>query len=270
MGLERSPAAVRRCRLQEQQRMQHDFRARLLRGERLIGTMVTLASPEVGEALAGAGFDWLFLDAEHGALATRDLQALMQGAGAAMPCVVRVEAAAEVPIKKALDIGAAGVIVPQVNSAAQAREVVRFAKYSPLGARGVGVARAHGYGLRLAEYLAGANEQVAVIAQVEHIDAVGQIEEIARVAGIDAVLIGPYDLSASLGRMGEVGHPEVLAAIDRVTDTCRAAGVPLGIFGVSAAAIQPYLARGYTLLVAGIDTLMLAQAAQRILGDLKA
>jgi 2-keto-3-deoxy-L-rhamnonate aldolase RhmA len=250
--------------------MSHDFRARLLRGERLIGTMVTLASPEVAEVMAGVGFDWLFLDAEHGALATRDLQALMQGAGAKMPCVVRVAEAAEVPIKKALDIGAAGIIVPQVNSAAQAEQVVRLAKYSPLGARGVGVARAHGYGLRLREYLSTANDEVAVIVQAEHIDAVRQIESIVAVRGVDAVLIGPYDLSASLGRMGEVGHPDVLAAIDRVTAACEGAGVRLGIFGVSAAAVQPYAARGYTLLVAGIDTLLMAQAAQAQVAELRA
>lgn len=249
--------------------MFHDFRARLLRKERLIGTMVTLAAPELAELLSSVGFDWLFLDAEHGALAARDLQALVQAAGATTPCVVRVEAAAEVPIKKALDIGAAGVIVPQVNSAAQAREVVRFAKYSPQGARGVGVTRAHGYGLRLREYLRDANDQVAVIVQAEHIDAVDRIEEIVRVPGVDAVMVGPYDLSASLGRMGEVDHPEVLAAIDRVTKACRDAGVPLGYFGVSAAAIQPYAARDYTLLVAGTDTLLLGQAAQGILGQLR-
>src|SRR5689334_11352728 len=98
----------RRGRAQEPSGMDHDFRARLRRGDRLIGTMVTLPSPEVAEVLAGVGFDWLFLDAEHGLLDTRDLQALLQAAGASMPGVVRVAAAAEVPIKKALDIGAAG------------------------------------------------------------------------------------------------------------------------------------------------------------------
>jgi len=249
--------------------MYHDFRARLRRGDRLIGTMVTLPSPEVTEVLAGVRFDWLFLDAEHGTLATRDLQALLQAAGAAMPGVVRVAAAAEVPIKKALDTGAAGIIVPQVNSGEQADQVVRLARYSPLGVRGVGVGRAHGYGLRLQEYLASANDQIAVIVQVEHVDAVRQIEAIAGVAGIDAVLVGPYDLSASLGRLGDVAHPDVQAAIDRVTRVCHDAGVRLGIFGVSAAALRPYLAQGYTLLVAGVDTLLLGQAAQAILGQLK-
>jgi 2-keto-3-deoxy-L-rhamnonate aldolase RhmA len=105
--------------------------------------------------------------------------------------------------------------------------------------------------------------------QVEHIDAVGQIEALVGVAGIDAVLVGPYDLSASLGRMGEVTHPDVLEAIDHVTRVCLNASVRLGIFGVSAAAIQPYIAQGYTLLVGGIDTVLLGQAAQSLLGELK-
>src|SRR4051812_17797805 len=134
--------------------MTHDFRARLRRGDRLLGTMVTLPSPEVAELMAAAGFDWLFLDAEHGVLEARDLQGLLQGAGAAVPCLVRIPGAAEIPIKKALDVGAAGVIAPQVNSAPLAEQVVRHAKYAPLGTRGVGVGRAQGYGLRLADYLA--------------------------------------------------------------------------------------------------------------------
>jgi len=249
--------------------MTHDFRARLRHGERLLGTMITLPAPEVAELMAAVGFDWLFIDAEHGVFATHALQAMLQGAGATTPCVVRVSAAAEVPIKQALDIGAAGVIVPQVNSAAQAKQVVGWAKYAPVGTRGVGVGRAHGYGLQLGAYLETANDRTAVIVQAEHRDAVANIEAIVRVAGIDAVLIGPYDLSASLGRMGQVDHPDVVSAIDHVSAVCREAGVPLGIFGVSAAAVLPYLNKGYTLIVAGVDTVLLGQAGQGLLAQLR-
>ena len=197
------------------------FRQRLKAHELLVGTLISLASPEVTEIMAGAGFDWLFLDAEHSALGTLDLQRLLQGAGAT-PSVVRVEASAEVPIKQALDIGAAGIIAPMVNSAEQAEQVVRWAKYAPLGTRGVGIGRAHGYGLKFQEYVQQANENVAVIVQTEHIDAVNNIEAITQVAGVDAVLVGPYDLSASLGRLGDVRHPEVVAAIEQVTQVCQA------------------------------------------------
>jgi 2-keto-3-deoxy-L-rhamnonate aldolase RhmA len=245
------------------------FRTRLLQGDLLIGTMITLTSPEVAEIMAEVGFDWLFLDAEHSVFEAREIQALLQAAGSAMPCVVRLPVAAEVPIKKALDVGAAGIIAPLVNSAAQAEQVVRLAKYAPAGTRGVGIGRAHRYGLKLREYVADANQHTAVIVQAEHIDAVRNIESIVRVEGVDAVLIGPYDLSASLGRLGQVDHPDVTQAIDRVTEVCQQAGVPLGIFGVSADAVKPYIDRGYTLIVAGVDTMLMAHAAGRLLAQLK-
>jgi 2-dehydro-3-deoxyglucarate aldolase len=249
--------------------MTHAFRARLLQGDLLIGTMITLTSPEVVEIMAEVGFDWLFLDAEHSVFEAREMQAALQAAGAAMPCVVRLPVAAEVPIKKALDVGAAGIIAPQVNSAAQAEQIVRLAKYAPTGVRGVGIGRAHRYGLKLREYIADANQRTAVIVQAEHIDAVRNIESIVRVQGVDAVLIGPYDLSASLGRLGQVNHPDVVQAIDRVAEVCLQTGVRLGIFGVSADAVKPYIARGYTLIVAGVDTMLLGQAAVGLLAQLK-
>ena len=249
--------------------MTHSFRQRLKSGERLIGTMITLASAETAEVLAGVGFDWFFLDNEHSPLEALELQGIIRATGS-IPCVVRVSHSAEVPIKKALDIGAAGIIAPQVNSAEQAAQVVGWAKYAPLGTRGVGIGRAHGYGLNFQDYVSRANDNVAVIVQAEHIEAVNNIEAIVRVPGVDAVLIGPYDLSASLGRLGEVTHPEVVAAIDRVTAACRAVNLPLGIFGLSAQAVQPYIERGYTLIVVGADTVLLGTAARQLLAQVKA
>jgi 2-keto-3-deoxy-L-rhamnonate aldolase RhmA len=231
--------------------------------------MVSLSCPEVAEILAGVGFDWLFIDAEHGTFEARDMQAILQAVGADVPCVVRVSSNEEVPIKKALDVGAAGIIVPQVNSPEQAEAVVRFAKYAPQGARGVGIGRAHGYGLRFQEYVDTANQDVAVVIQAEHVDAVEHIEAIVGVPGIDAVLVGPYDLSASLGRIGQVDHPDVTGAIDRVTQACHDAGVRLGIFGVSAEAVRPYVDMGYTLITAGVDTMMLGAAAKSVLAELR-
>jgi 2-dehydro-3-deoxyglucarate aldolase len=249
--------------------MTHQFRTRLTSGELLVGTMLTLRCPEVTEILAGVGFDWLFIDAEHSTLEARDMQAILQAAGPDTPCVVRVSSNGEVPIKKALDTGAAGIIVPQVNFPEQAKAVVRFAKYAPQGMRGVGIGRAQGYGLRFQEYVDTANQDVAVIVQAEHIDAVEHIEAIVKVAGIDAVLVGPYDLSASLGRIGQVDHPDVTGAIDHVTQACHNARVRLGIFGVSAEAVGPYLEKGYTLITAGVDTMLLGRAARDLLAELK-
>ena len=249
--------------------MTNEFRARLKRRDPLLGTMVTLASAASAEVLASLGFDWLFIDGEHGPLETRELTQILQAVSHKTACIVRVPEAAEVPIKKVLDLGAHGIIVPQVNTAEQAANVVRWARYAPEGARGVGLARAHGYGVTFREYVAAANREIAVIVQAEHVRAVENIEAIVRVPGIDAVLLGPYDLSASLGKMGEIDHPDVVAAIGRVTDACHAAGLPLGYFGVTAAAVQPYAARGYTLLVAGVDTLYLANGAKAMLEELR-
>lgn len=250
--------------------MGHDFRVRLKRGDKLLGTMVTLPTAATAEILAGLGFDWLFVDGEHGPLETGELGSILQAVSRDVACLVRVPEAAEVPIKKALDLGAAGIIVPQVNTAEQAADVVRFARYAPEGARGVGLARAHGYGMRFKEYVESANREIAVVVQAEHARAVDNIEAIARVPGVDAVLLGPYDLSASLGKTGQVDDPVVVAAIRRVTDACVAAGMPLGYFGVTAAAVKPYVERGYTLIVAGVDTLFLGQGARTLLGDLRA
>jgi len=249
--------------------MTSDFRTRLKRGDKLLGTMVTLGSPAAAEILTSIGFDWLFVDGEHGPLDTGDLLGILQAADHQTPCIVRVPAADEVAIKKVLDLGAGGVIVPQVNTPEQTADVVRWSRYAPLGARGVGLARAHGYGLHFQDYMQSANEQVAVIVQAEHALAAENIEKIVKVAGIDAVLLGPYDLSASLGHTGQLDHPAVVQAIDHITKTCQAAKIPLGYFGVTAASVKPMMDRGYTLIVAGVDTLLLGLAAKKLLTDLQ-
>jgi 2-keto-3-deoxy-L-rhamnonate aldolase RhmA len=240
--------------------MTPSFRDRLRRGDRLIGTIVTLDCPEVAEILAAAGFDWLFVDAEHAPLTTIAMQRLLMAAGD-LPCVIRLADDNDTSIKKALDIGAAGIIVPQVNSAEQAATVVRRAKYAPAGSRGIGLARANTYGSNLPEYIAQANGTTAVIVQAEHIDAVGQIDGIAAVEGLDAVFIGPNDLAASMNKTGQFGDPEVVAAIERVTEACKARNMRLGIFGASADAIAPHIETGYTLLACSVDTLLLGRAA---------
>ena len=249
--------------------MNPSFRQRLKDRTALLGTIVSLASPEVAEVLSDAGFDWLFVDAEHSPLEALTIQRILQGAGAT-PCLVRLARADEVSIKKALDVGAAGVIAPMVNSAEQAAQVVRWARYAPLGTRGVGVGRAHGYGFKFQEYVSSANDETVVVVQAEHIDAVNNMEAIVRVPGVDAVLVGPYDLSASLGRLGEVTHHEVVSAIEHVTQVCQAAQMPLGIFGMSVEAVMPYIERGYTLLAVSIDTVLLGNAARQMLAQLKA
>lgn len=249
--------------------MNNDFRTRLRNGEALFGTLLNLPSTTVAEVLAGAGFDWLFIDAEHGAIGTSALLSILQAVDRDIACIVRLSELNGGAIKKALDLGAHGIMVPQVETAEQAAEAVRLARYAPAGERGMGLSRAHGYGFSFDDYLARANDEVTVIVQAEHARAVENIEEIAAVDGLDAVFIGPYDLSASLGHAGEVEHPTVVEAIERVTRACQSAGVPLGYFGVDAKAVMPYVERGYTLICASVDCLLLGQAARRLIRDLR-
>lgn len=247
--------------------MKH-FRQRLLDNEILVGTMVSLDSPEVVEILGLAGFDWLFIDAEHTPLEPGSLQRLLQAAGS-VPCLVRVPSGDEVWIKKALDAGATGIIVPQVNSAEQARRVVNWCRYPPQGSRGVGLARAQGYGFSFESYVQSANEHITVIAQIENIRGVENIDDICGVDGIDALFIGPYDLSASLGKLGQLTDTLVLDAIDQVTAAGRKAGIRLGIAGFDADFLKPYQSQGYTLLVAGADTLFLRHSACELLNAVR-
>jgi 2-dehydro-3-deoxyglucarate aldolase len=241
--------------------MTESFRTRLRRGDMLIGPIVTINSPEVVELLDAVGFDWLFLDGEHSPISPGDLQRLMIAARRT-PCVVRVPAHDDFWIKQVLDGGAAGILVPLVNTAADARSIVARAKYPPQGARGVGVARALGYGYALADYVARANEDTAVILQVEHRDAVANIEAIAATPGVDALFVGPFDLSLSMGKPGQVADPEVVQAISHVRDVVHGRGLSLGIFGIAPESVSGWMGRGFTLIACGVDAMLLGDAAR--------
>jgi 2-keto-3-deoxy-L-rhamnonate aldolase RhmA len=217
--------------------------------------------------LSAGGLDWLFVDTEHAALDALAAQSLLQAAR--VPCIVRVPDGHEATLKKALDTGATGVVVPLVNTAQAAKAIVSFCKYPPRGVRGVGLVRAQGYGFDFQRYFAGANDETVVVVQCEHIAAVEAIDAIVAVDGVDAVFVGPYDLSGSMGRLGEVEHPDVLAAIARVAEACRKGGKALGIYVGSAAKAKAFIAQGYTLVAVGMDTIHLGEAARAIAGALR-
>ena len=245
--------------------MNLNIRARLKKGDLLIGTLITIAAPEVAEIMAEVGYDWLFIDSEHAPFNSQGAQGILQAVDYRCPCVIRIPSNAEVWIKKALDIGAAGIIAPGVNSAEEAEQIVRMCKYPPRGNRGVGIGRAHGYGLKFKEYVANANDEIAVILQAENVTAVENIADIVTVPDVDAVLIGPYDLSASMGKMGQINDAEVQAAITSVMESCRDAGIPLGIFADSAESAAPFIEQGYTLIAISTDCLHMVQGARATL-----
>jgi 2-keto-3-deoxy-L-rhamnonate aldolase RhmA len=249
-------------------RMNFNIRARLKKKDVLIGTLVTVPVPEVAEIMAEVGYDWLFVDTEHGSFNAQGAQMILQAVDHRCPCVIRIPTNDEVWIKKALDIGAAGIIAPNVNSAKEAERIVKLCKYPPRGQRGVGIGRAHGYGLQFNEYVQKANDESAVILQAEHIDAVENISDIVQVPDIDAILIGPYDLSASMGKIGEINDADVQAAITSITKTCQNADIALGIFAVSAESAQPYLQSGFTLVAISTDCLHMAQGAGAVLSEI--
>lgn len=239
------------------------FRARLRAGERLLGAVVTLPTAGVAEVLAHAGFDWLWIDMEHGPLDVGVVLGLLQARGAC-PALVRVPANDPVWIKRALDLGCDGVILPHVSDAQAAAAAVDAAHYPPRGTRSFGVARAHAYGARLEQSLRSASDDTAVVVQVEEARALERIDEIAAVPGIDCALVGPFDLSGSLGHLGETAHPHVVAAIERVAIACTAQGIAAGIFAPSIEQARDYLGMGYRLIALGVDAMILLRAATEL------
>jgi 2-dehydro-3-deoxyglucarate aldolase/4-hydroxy-2-oxoheptanedioate aldolase len=245
------------------------FARRLRAGEYLLGTIVICPAPEIVETLAGTGLDWLFIDCEHGVIDASHFVALMQAAGSC-PCVVRIPGHDPAWIGRALDAGAAGIIAPRVNTAAQARAIVAAAKYPPRGTRGMGLSRAHGFGLRHADYLRHADAETAVIIQAESRTAVKNIAAIAAVPGIDAIFIGPNDLAASLGHLGNVDALPVVRAIDRIMSTCRRADKHVGYFSVTTAGMRHALASGATLAAVSCETLLLIGAVRAMRDEMNA
>lgn len=239
------------------------------RGESLLGTIQTLNSTEVTEILAGAGYDWIFVDLEHSTLDVGGAQRIIQAAAPHTPCVLRSPSHEEVWIKKLLDTGPAGLIVPQVKSAEEAARIVQYCKYPPEGKRSVGISRAHGYGASFQRYVENANRETALILQIEHIDAVRDIEAIVKVPGIDVLFIGPYDLSGSMGKLGQVKDSEVQEQIERVRQFCLKAGMALGIFTVSPEEVKVFAGRGFTLIALGIDVMMMANSVKGIIQTAK-
>lgn len=246
-----------------------DFKDRLARGDAFIGAFICLPSPESAEIFAELGYDWLIIDTEHGPYDVLTAQRMLQAVGRRCPCVVRVPSNEEAWIKKALDIGSAGVLVPLVNTAETAARVVRACRYAPEGVRGMGGARAHRYGVGFQDYVAQANRKIAAIIQAEHIEAVNNIEAIVKVPGIDAVFVGPYDLSASMGKPGRISDPEVQAAMGKIRQATLNAGVKLGIYCSDPASARSFLQQGYTLIGLSTDLNYLVESAAAALAAAK-
>lgn len=240
-------------------------------GDFCIGPFLKAASPALVEVMGHAGLDFVLLDMEHGPLSYECLEHMILAAErVGVAPIVRVEAITESAIIRPLDKGAAGLLVPHVDSGRMAEDVVRFARYAPQGERGMDVyARAAQYGhLPKSEYLPKANESLLVL-QIEGIEGVRNLDAVLAVPGGDAIFVGPYDLSQSLGHPGEIDHPEVLRAVERIVECVRKAGRYVGIYADNVAAARKWIALGVQFVALSVDTAIYYQACKRLLAELR-
>ncbi|MBL8335100.1 MAG: 2-dehydro-3-deoxyglucarate aldolase [Rubrivivax sp.] len=236
-----------------------------------LGTWLLSASPLLAEAAGHAGFDWGVIDMEHGPLDMGDVVHLLQAvAGTRLVPVVRVPWNDTVAIKRVLDAGATTLLVPFVQDADEAAAAVAATRYPPQGVRGMaGMSRAAHFGLK-PDYLATANRGMAVIVQIETESALAQLEAIGGTEGVDAVFIGPADLSGSMGIAGQVTHPRVMAAMRDAARRCHAIGKPIGTIGVEPEVVAQYRAAGYDFLAVNSDLGLFVQASVAAMQALRA
>ena len=245
---------------------ENPFKTALAEGRTQIGLWQALASPIAAEICAGAGFDWIVLDGEHGPNDVPLLLAQLQAvAGRGAHPAVRVPIGEEWLIKQVLDLGAQTVIVPMVESAEHAARMVRAMHYPPEGVRGVGaaLARASGYGAT-GDYVTTANAQTCLVVQVESRAALANLDAIAACKGVDGVFIGPADLAADMGHPGNPAAPQVRAAIDDAIARIIAAGKAPGILSFDVEAARGYIDRGVRFVAVGADVTLLAGAARAL------
>jgi 2-keto-3-deoxy-L-rhamnonate aldolase RhmA len=249
-----------------------DLKDKLKKKELTIGSWITFSDPAIAEIMAKSGFDWLVVDMEHSGLSISQAQEIVRVVDLCnVPPLVRVMENDHALIKKFMDIGAHGVIVPLVNSKSDAERAVNAVKYPPIGTRGVGLSRAQNYSLDLESYKKWNQDKSIVIVQIEHIKAVENFESIINVEGVDGIIVGPYDLSASLGLPGQFDHPVVREALGTIKDFVNKGSKPCG-FHVVEPSVDSALVRlheGYLFLAFGVDFLFFGEMCRGKLRDLR-
>ena len=248
------------------------FKQALRKGQPQIGLWAALAHSVTAEICAGAGFDWLLIDGEH---APNTLQTMLPQLQAVAPypvaAVVRPSWNDPVQIKQILEIGAQTLLIPMVQSGAEAAAAVAAVRYPPHGIRGVGssIARSARWN-RIPDYLHRANDEMCVLIQIETPQGVDALDDILATEGVDGVFIGPADLSANMGHLGNPGHPEVAKLIDETIGRIVRSGKAAGILHSDIARARHFLDLGATFVAVGVDASLLARAAERLAGEFKA
>ena len=245
---------------------------KLKRGKFSIGSWIQLPEPAVVEIMAEAGFEWLAVDMEHGSISIETLPNLfraMEKSG----CIpfVRLSENNVVTIKRVLDAGARGLVVPMINCKEDAEKAIRAAKYPPQGIRGVGFSRANLYGAKFNDYLKKINEELIIILQIEHIRGVEKIEEILSVPGIDGYMIGPYDLSGSMNLTGQFDHPDFKKAIRKVFKSAKEHNIAAGIHIVQPriGELKQRIKEGYGFLAYCLDSVFLNTICRRSMSEIR-
>jgi 4-hydroxy-2-oxoheptanedioate aldolase len=247
------------------------LRSRVLAGETLFGLFLDLGSPFSAEICARAGYDWLVVDLEHGAGTEAGLVSLLQSVevGGSTP-IVRPQSGERLRIGRALDLGAAGIVVPRLESAAEAREAVTFLRYPPAGVRGVAL-RTRGAGMGTVAHgeVGSIDERIVGIVQIESVGALQEADEIAAIDGVDVLFVGPADLSHSLGVPGRFDDETYLAALQTVVDACAAHGKAAGILVYDTAVVPRHLELGFRFVGIGADGAFVGNGAAQALAAVR-
>ncbi len=250
-----------------------EVKKKMAQGELLIGTMISeVRNPNIAYMLAQNGYNFMIIDNEHGAYNPETVSNLIAAArGAGIAPIVRIPEIRRETILKPLDSGAAGLMIPQVNNAGQAQEVIFHAKYPPAGNRGAALRRAHSLYRKVsaAEYMKQANEETIIAVQAETPESIQNLEAIVSVPGIDVVFVGPFDLSISLGFPGEVNHPRQIEVIERVVEVCRKHKRTAGIHLFDVPSIKAWIEKGMRFISYSNDVSFLSDAAAAGITELR-
>ena len=237
-----------------------------------IGSWITIGHPSIPEILSNAGFEWLAIDMEHNSIDKSMMQNLISVIQSKnIAALVRVDKNEEVSIKHALDAGADGIIIPMVNNKDDAMKAIEYAKYPPIGKRGVGLSRAQNYGYDFEDYKKWQKENLVIIAQIEHINGVNNLREIIGVDGIDAIIIGPYDLSGSLGYPGDFTKLELQNALNNVINICKESSFSLGYHVVdpNPELVKSKINEGYNFIAFSTDFYFMGNNSIEMMKKLK-
>jgi len=252
--------------------MQQDIKTKLKQGQIVIGSFFRLPSPDLVEIFGEAGFDFIIIDQEHGPLTPETTSDLVRACDlVGMAALVRIPDNQPWFFQHALDVGALGVQVPQTRTAEDAKRAVRYSKFSPLGNRGVcRNVRAARYSARdRFDYLEGSNRDTVVVIQIESKEGADNLDEILSVPGIDAIFLGPYDLSQSLGLPGQVNHPLVRSTMKQIIHACHRAGVASGVYADTEEAVRHWVAMGVQYIAVGVDTAMIYNLTSKMVKELR-